>query len=116
MRICGLEINNKKRVVIGLTYIYGIGLTISKKIEKKFNIEINTKIGDLNQELTTEMEKYIDENYKIRDELKRELAMHYKKLINLKCHQGFRRMKNLPVHGRTHSNGKTAKKLLSKSR
>ncbi|BBA84853.1 30S ribosomal protein S13 [endosymbiont of Pachyrhynchus infernalis] len=111
-RIAGVNIPNNKYIYISLTYIYGIGFSLSKKICKCLNINLNTKVSDLSnqniEDIKKELNKYIIEN-----DLKRINYFNIKKLIDLGSYRGIRHKKHLPVRGqRTRTNAKTCKKYL----
>ena len=111
-RIAGVDLPKEKRVEIGLTYIYGIGLTSSQKILAKAGINPDTRVNDIR--------KVIDESYKVEGDLRREVALNIKRLTEIGCYRGLRHRKGLPVRGqRTKTNARTRKgprKLVSKSK
>jgi len=119
-RIAGVDLPKEKRVEIGLTYIYGIGVTSSNKILKKANVDPNTRVKDLTDEQENAIRKVIDEEYKVEGDLRREVALNIKRLTEIGCYRGLRHRKGLPVRGqRTKTNARTRKgprKLVSKSK
>lgn len=119
-RIAGVDLPKEKRVEIGLTYIYGIGLTTSQTILKKANINPDTRVKDLTDDQVNDIRKFIDESYKVEGDLRREIALNIKRLTEIGCYRGLRHRKGLPVRGqRTKTNARTRKgprKLVSKSK
>jgi small subunit ribosomal protein S13 len=108
-RIAGVDLPKNKRVEIGLTYIYGIGRTTSKQILEKLNIHLDTKTDDLTESETNDIRKLID-GYKVEGELRTDVSMNIKRLMDLGCYRGLRHRKSLPVHGqRTSTNARTRK-------
>lgn len=109
-RIAGVDLPKQKRVEIGLTYIYGIGRTTSNKIIADLGIDPNKKIDDLSADEVNEIRKSIDGTYKVEGELRSEVSMNIKRLMDLGCYRGLRHRKGLPVHGqRTSTNARTRK-------
>jgi small subunit ribosomal protein S13 len=109
-RIAGVDLPRRKRVEIGLTYIYGIGRTSSLKILDALNIDLGTKTDDLTDLQINEIRKVIDSEYKVEGELRTEVSMNIKRLMDLGCYRGLRHRKSLPVHGqRTSTNARTRK-------
>ena len=109
-RIAGVDLPRKKRVEIGLTYIYGIGRTTSQKILAKLNINPDTMTDDLTAEEINDIRKLIDSEVKVEGELRSQVSMNIKRLMDLGCYRGLRHRKGLPVHGqRTHTNARTRK-------
>ena len=108
-RIAGVDIPNNKRVVISLTYIYGIGRTTSSEILKKANVDENKRTKDLTEaELTAIRQEAA--NYQLEGDLRREKAMNIKRLMEIGCYRGLRHRKGLPVRGqRTKTNSRTRK-------
>lgn len=108
-RILGVDIPNNKRVVISLTYIYGIGRTISSQILSKAKIDENRKVSTLSDEELASIRK-IAADYLIEGDLRRENAMNIKRLMEIGCYRGIRHRRGLPVRGqRTKSNARTRK-------
>ncbi len=109
-RISGVDIPNQKRVEIALTYIYGIGLTSSKKILAKTGIDPDKRAKDLTEDEISKLRDEIENNYKVEGELRREVALNIKRLVEIKCYRGIRHRKGLPVRGqRTKTNARTRK-------
>ena len=109
-RIAGINIPQNKVVSIALTYIHGIGLFSSKKICKKLDIPSAKRVNELSEEEVLKIREYIDANYKVEGDLRRENSMNIKRLVDLACYRGSRHKKKLPVRGqRTHSNARTRK-------
>jgi len=108
MRIAGVNIPNNKRIEIALTYIYGIGRSLSKEILKKANISPNLRTSELKDEELNKIKEIIEKNYKVEGELRSEIAMNIKRLKEINCYRGDRHKKNLPVRGqRTKTNART---------
>ena len=112
-RIAGVDLPKEKRVEIGLTYIYGIGLTRSQKILAKTGISPDVRIKDLTDEEVNSIRKVIDEDYKVEGDLRREVALNIKRLTEIGCYRGLRHRKGLPVRGqRTKTNARTRKGVI----
>jgi small subunit ribosomal protein S13 len=109
-RIAGVDLPNRKRIEIGLTYIYGIGRTSARQILESLNIDPNMKTDDLSDGEINEIRKAIDENYKVEGELRTQVSMNIKRLMDLGCYRGLRHRRGLPVNGqRTKTNARTRK-------
>ena len=109
-RIAGVDLPRRKRVEIGLTYIYGIGRTASKKILEKLRIDPNTNTDDLSEAEVNSIRKVIDSEYEVEGELRTQVSMNIKRLMDLGCYRGLRHRRGLPVHGqRTSTNARTRK-------
>ncbi len=109
-RIAGVDLPRRKRVEVGLTYICGIGPSISKRILQKLNIDLNTKTDDLSESDISNIRKVIDSEYKVEGELRTEVSMNIKRLMDLGSYRGLRHRKSLPVRGqRTSTNARTRK-------
>ena len=109
-RIAGVDIPNNKRVEIALTYIYGIGLTSSKKILEKTGINPDTRAKDLTENEIAALRDEIEANYHVEGDLRREVAMNIKSLVEINCYRGIRHRKGRPVRGqRTKTNARTRK-------
>jgi len=109
-RIAGVDLPRKKRIEIGMTYIYGIGRTASQGILSRLNIDPNTKTDDLTEEQINDIRKVIDSDYKVEGELRTQISMNIKRLMDLGCYRGLRHRKSLPVRGqRTSTNARTRK-------
>ena len=108
-RIAGVDIPNDKRVVISLTYIYGIGLTTSKKVLEEAGISEDVRVKDLTEEQLNAICKTIDA-IKVEGDLRREVQLNIKRLMEIGCYRGMRHRKGLPVRGqRTKTNARTRK-------
>ena len=108
-RIAGVDIPRDKRVVISLTYIYGIGLTTSKKVLADCGISEDIRVKDLTDEQETLIRQHIDQ-IKVEGDLRRETQLNIKRLMEIGCYRGVRHRKGLPVRGqRTHTNARTRK-------
>ena len=109
-RITGVDLPREKRVEIGLTYIYGIGLTTSQTIVRETGINPATRVRDLTEEEVVRLREFIDRNLKIEGDLRREVSQNIKRLMEIGCYRGLRHRKGLPVRGqRTHTNARTRK-------
>ena len=109
-RIAGVDLPKRKRVEIGLTYIYGIGKSTSRQILEKLNIDPETKTDDLSESEVNSIRMIIDTEYKVEGELRTEVSMNIKRLMDLGCYRGLRHRKSLPVRGqRTKTNARTRK-------
>jgi len=106
--LAGIELPNDKRVVIGLTYIFGIGRSISSKILKKAKIDENKKVKDLTIEEEKTLREIIQDEIIVEGELRTQVAMDIKRLMETGCYRGLRHKKGFPVRGqRTHTNART---------
>ena len=109
-RITGVDLPREKRIEIGLTYIFGIGLTTAQKIVRETGISPDTRVRDLTEEEVVRLREYIDRNLKIEGDLRREVSQNIKRLMEIGCYRGLRHRKGLPVRGqRTHTNARTRK-------
>lgn len=109
-RIAGVDLPRGKRIVIGLTYIFGIGLSSSKTILAKLGIDESIKTDDLADGEVNKIRKVIDGEYKVEGERRTEISMNIKRLMDLGCYRGLRHRKSLPVRGqRTSTNARTRK-------
>ena len=119
-RIAGVDLPREKRVEIGLTYIYGIGVASSNKILKEAGVNPDTRVKDLTDDEVNSIRKIIDGSYKVEGDLRREVALNIKRLTEIGCYRGLRHRKSLPVRGqRTKTNARTRKgprKLVSKKK
>lgn len=107
-RIAGVDIPRDKRAVISLTYIYGIGKPTSQKILAATGIDENKRVKDLDEAELTRLREYIDRNYVVEGDLRREVNMNIKRLIEIGCYRGIRHRRNLPTRGqRTRTNART---------
>ncbi len=109
-RISGVDLPSDKRVEIGLTYIYGIGLFTSKKILSESGINPDTRVKDLTDDEIGSIRKYIEVNVKVEGDLRTEIAMNIKRLMDIGCYRGIRHRRGLPVRGQnTKNNARTRK-------
>jgi small subunit ribosomal protein S13 len=109
-RIAGVDIPREKRLEIALTYIYGIGRTVSQRICDTTGIDRNTRVRDLTDEEDSKIRAYIDNSLKVEGDLRREVDMDIKRKMEIGCYQGLRHRRGLPVRGqRTHTNARTRK-------
>ena len=118
-RIAGVDLPREKRVEIGLTYIYGIGLTSAQKILAEAKVNPDIRVKDLTDDQVQAIRKAMD-GYKVEGDLRREVALNIKRLTEIGCYRGIRHRRSLPVRGqRTKTNARTCKgprKLVSKSK
>jgi small subunit ribosomal protein S13 len=109
-RIAGVDLPRDKRVEIGLTYIYGIGLTTARKVLEATGVNPDTRVNDLTDEETTKLREYIDRSLRVEGDLRREVSMNIKRLIEIGCYRGIRHRRGLPVRGQnTKQNARTRK-------
>ena len=109
-RIAGVDLPREKRVEIALTYIYGVGLSSSQKILKQTSINPDTRVRDLTEDQVNRLREVIDRTFKVEGDLRREVALNIKRLIEIGSYRGTRHRRNLPVRGqRTHTNARTRK-------
>ena len=109
-RIAGVDLPNEKRVEYGLTYVYGIGVTSSRKILAEAGIDLNTRVKDLTEDEEKKIREIIDRDYTVEGDLRRQVALDIKRLIEIGCYRGLRHRKGLPVRGqRTKTNARTRK-------
>ena len=109
-RIAGVDLPKNKRIEIALTYIYGIGRSSSQDILSNAGVDFNTKADNLTEEEVTNLRKIIDGDVKVEGDLRREVTMNIKRLMDLGCYRGLRHRRSLPVRGqRTHTNARTRK-------
>jgi small subunit ribosomal protein S13 len=109
-RIAGVNIPTQKRVLVGLTYIHGIGRTKAEEICSKVGIPSERRVNQLTDDEVVRIREVIDRDYQVEGDLRREVAMNIKRLMDLGCYRGLRHRKGLPVHGqRTHTNARTRK-------
>jgi len=107
-RIAGVDIPREKRVVIALTYIYGIGKTASGQVVEAAQIDPSTRVKDLDEAQVARLRDYIDHNLVVEGDLRREVNMNIKRLIEIGCYRGLRHRRNLPARGqRTRTNART---------
>jgi small subunit ribosomal protein S13 len=109
-RIAGVDIPREKRLVISLTYIYGIGRTVAEQICEQTDIDESTRVRDLTDSEVNKIRAWIEENVKVEGDLRREVNQNIKRKMEIGCYQGLRHRRGLPVHGqRTHTNARTRK-------
>ena len=109
-RIAGVDLPREKRVEIGLTYIYGIGLPTSKKILATTGVNPDTRVKDLTEEEVNSIREYVNHNINVEGDLRREVALNIKRLVEIGCYRGIRHRKGLPVRGqKTKTNARTRK-------
>ena len=109
-RIAGVDIPREKRIVIALTYIYGIGLTSSKKILSQAQIDPSSRVDSLSEEEILKLRSVVEGNHKVEGELRSEVALNIKRLMDVGCYRGVRWRRGLPVRGqRTKTNARTRK-------
>ena len=109
-RISGVDLPKDKRVEIGLTYIYGIGRQTAVTILKETGVNPDTRVTDLSDEVVAKLRVYIDRNCNVEGDLRREVALNIKRLVEIGCYRGVRHRKGLPVRGqRTKTNARTRK-------
>jgi small subunit ribosomal protein S13 len=109
-RISGVDIPREKRLVISLTYIFGVGRTAAEHICEATGIDESTRVRDLTDAEVNSLRAYIDEHLKVEGDLRREVSQNIKRKMEIGCYQGLRHRRGLPVHGqRTHTNARTRK-------
>ncbi len=109
-RIAGVDLPREKRVDVALRYIYGIGPTKAAATVTGARIEVGTKVRDLSEDEVVRIREWIDRNFKVEGDLRRDVAQDIKRKIEIGCYQGIRHRRGLPVHGqRTHTNARTRK-------
>lgn len=109
-RLVGVDLPRDKRIEVGLTYIYGIGLTTSKKILAETGVNPDTRVNDLTEDELSKLRDYIQANLTTEGDLHREVSQNIKRLMEIGCYRGLRHRRGLPVHGqRTHTNARTRK-------
>lgn len=109
-RIAGVDLPKNKRIEIALTYLYGIGTTASKKILEEAEVDPNTRTQNLTEGQIANIRKILDKDYKVEGDLRKEVAMNIKRLMDVGSYRGLRHRRGLPVRGqRTHTNARTRK-------
>ena len=109
-RIAGVDLPREKRVEIGLTYIFGIGLATSKQILAEAEINPDTRVKDLTENEVSKLREYIEHHVKVEGDLRREVSLNIKRLVEIGCYRGVRHRRNLPVRGQnTKNNARTRK-------
>lgn len=109
-RIAGVDLPRDKRVEVALTYVYGVGLGRSREILRATNVSADTRVRNLTEEEVTRLREFIDRSYKVEGDLRREVAMDIRRLVEIGSYRGLRHKKGLPVRGqRTRTNARTRK-------
>jgi len=109
-RIAGVDLPRDKRVEVGLTYIYGVGLTTSQRIIRESGVSGDMRVRDLTEEEVVRLREFIDKNLRVEGDLRREVSQNIKRLMEIGCYRGLRHRRGLPVRGqRTHTNARTRK-------
>lgn len=109
-RIAGIDLPKNKRMEVALTYIYGIGRTTARKIVEESGLDPNMNSDQLTEVDVAKIREVLDRSYKVEGDLRREVTMNIKRLMDLGCYRGLRHRRGLPVHGqRTHTNARTRK-------
>ena len=109
-RIAGVDLPRERRVEAALTYIFGVGFFRSREILSKTGVSPETRVRDLTEEEISRLRECIDRDYKVEGDLRREVQMNIKRLVEIGCYRGLRHKRNLPAHGqRTRTNARTAK-------
>ncbi len=109
-RIAGVDLPKEKRVEIGLTYVYGIGRKTANDILAAAGVDPDTRVKDLTEDQEAKIREVIDANYRVEGDLRREVALNIKRLVEINCYRGIRHRKGLPVRGqRTKTNARTRK-------
>jgi small subunit ribosomal protein S13 len=109
-RIAGIDLPKNKRIEIALTYIFGIGNTTAKKILAETGVNPDTRVKDLTDDDENKLREYIDKNVNVEGDLRREIALNIKRLVEINCYRGIRHRRGLPVRGqRTKTNARTRK-------
>ena len=113
-RIAGVDLPREKRVEIGLTYIFGIGLATSKQILAETEINPDTRVKDLSENDVSKLREYIEHHVKVEGDLRREVSLNIKRLVEIGCYRGVRHRRNLPVRGQnTKNNARTPKRTIA---
>jgi len=109
-RIAGVDLPNDKRVEIGITYIFGIGAPTAKKVVSETGIDPNTRVKDLTEAEISKLREYIETHIKVEGDLRREISLNIKRLVEIGCYRGVRHRRGLPVRGQnTKQNARTRK-------
>jgi small subunit ribosomal protein S13 len=109
-RISGIDLPREKRVEIALTYIYGIGRSTSRKILESTRVNADTRVRDLTEDEVGRLREYIDKGIKVEGDLRREVTMNIKRLMEIGCYRGIRHRRGLPVRGQTTKNNARTRK------
>lgn len=114
-RVAGVDIPNNKKVEIGLTYIYGIGRQTARKILADTNISSLKRIGELTEQEIADIRTYLDANVKVEGDLRKEIGLNIKRLVEINCYRGVRHRTSMPLRGqKTRSNARTRRGLAGK--
>jgi small subunit ribosomal protein S13 len=109
-RLSGVDLPREKRVEIALTYVFGIGRSLSKQVLSETGVNPDTRVRDLAEEDLVKLREYVDANFKTEGDLRREIQADIRRKVEIGCYQGLRHRRGLPVHGqRTHTNARTRK-------
>jgi small subunit ribosomal protein S13 len=109
-RIEGVDLPRNKRIEVGLTYIYGVGPTRAKEVLTATNVSPDIRVNDLTETEVSALREYISKNFKVEGDLRRDVQMNIKRLVEIGCYRGLRHRRSLPVHGqRTRTNARTRK-------
>jgi small subunit ribosomal protein S13 len=109
-RLSGVDLPRDKRVEIALTYVFGIGRSLSQQVLKETGVNPDIRVRDLTEEDLVKLREYVDANYKTEGDLRREIQADIRRKVEIGCYQGLRHRRGLPVHGqRTHTNARTRK-------
>ena len=109
-RIAGIDLPKNKRIVVAMTYIHGIGRSTSEKILQKANVDQSTRSDDLTEGEVTRIRDIVEHEVKVEGDVRREVSMNIKRLMDMGCYRGLRHRKGLPARGqRTHTNARTRK-------
>jgi small subunit ribosomal protein S13 len=109
-RIAGVDLPREKRVEVALTYIFGIGRPTAQKILSATGVDVNTRVRDLTEDEVAKLRDYIDKNVKVEGDLRREISLNIKRLMEIGCYRGIRHRRGLPVRGqRSKTNARTRK-------
>lgn len=114
-RIAGVDVPNNKKVEIGLTYIYGVGRNTALRILDSIGVNLDRRIGDLTEQEISAIRNFIDENLKVEGDLRKEISLSIKRLMEINCYRGYRHKNSLPCRGqKTRSNARTRRGLAGK--
>lgn len=114
-RIAGVDVPNNKKVEIGLTYIYGVGRNTALRILDSIGVNLDRRIGDLTEQEISAIRKFIDENLKVEGDLRKDISLNIKRLMEISCYRGYRHKNSLPCRGqKTRSNARTRRGLAGK--
>ncbi|WP_037575381.1 30S ribosomal protein S13 [Phaeacidiphilus oryzae] len=109
-RLAGVDLPREKRIEIALTYVYGIGRTLSQKALAETGVNPDVRVRDISEDDLVKLRDYVDANFKVEGDLRREVAADIRRKVEIGCYAGLRHRRGLPVHGqRTHTNARTRK-------